>query len=85
MLGNNLSTLGVSSAQLDNHLNTVADRAGLGADDGEFGNGFGDFENHQQLATRFGWPLHAQHRRQAEPAELRMTSRTRRSGSRTAR
>ena len=59
MVGNNLSTLGVSSAQLDNRLNTVA--AGLiwTPTTGEFGRGFGDFENHEELATRLG--LHYTH------------------------
>ena len=54
MIGNNLSTLGVSSAQLDNHFNTIANALVWEPSTGEFGRGFGDFENHQEVATRFG-------------------------------
>ncbi len=52
MIGNNLSTLGVSSAQLDNHFDTVATSLIWEPTTGEFGKGFGDYEDHQQLATR---------------------------------
>jgi hypothetical protein len=52
MIGNNLSTLGVSSAQLDNHFNTIATALVWEPTTGEFGKGFGDFEDHQQMATR---------------------------------
>lgn len=53
MDGNNLSTLGVSAAQLNNKFDTLS--AGLiwMPTTGEFGKGFGDFEDHQKLATRF--------------------------------
>ena len=54
MIGNNLSTLGVSSAQLDNGFNTVAAALVWEPSTGEFGRGFGDFEDHQQVATRLG-------------------------------
>ncbi|MES2221815.1 MAG: hypothetical protein V4587_12730 [Acidobacteriota bacterium] len=54
MLGNNLSTLGVSAAQLDNGLNTWSTAIVWMPTTGEFGMGFGDFEDHQTLATRFG-------------------------------
>jgi hypothetical protein len=54
MMGNNLSTLGVSSAQLNPSLNTVATALVWMPTTHEFGPGFGDFENHQDLATRFG-------------------------------
>jgi hypothetical protein len=54
MIGNNLSTLGVSAAQLDNRFNTVSTALVWEPTTGEFGLGFGDFENHQKLATRFG-------------------------------
>src|SRR6516225_6526841 len=54
MIGNNLSTLGVSSAQLDNHFNTIATALVWEPTTGEFGKGFGDFEDHQQVATRLG-------------------------------
>ena len=59
MIGNNLSTLGVSSAQLDNKLDTLATALVWEPTTGEFGRGFGDFEDHQQLATRLG--LHYTH------------------------
>ena len=52
MIGNNLSTLGVSSAQLDNHFNTVSAALVWEPTTGEFGRGFGDFEDHQEVATR---------------------------------
>jgi hypothetical protein len=51
MLGNNLSTLGVSASQLDNGFNTFAG-ALIWEPRGEFGQGFGDFENHEKLAMR---------------------------------
>jgi len=54
MVGNNLSTLGVSAAQLDNLFNTVSSALVWEPTTGEFGPGFGDFENHQKLATRLG-------------------------------
>jgi hypothetical protein len=54
MIGNNLSTLGVSSAQLDNHFNTIATALVWEPTTGEFGRGFGDFEDHQRAATRVG-------------------------------
>src|SRR6516225_423917 len=54
MIGNNLSTLGVSSAQLDNHFNTIATALVWEPTTGEFGRGFGDFEDHQKVATRLG-------------------------------
>lgn len=52
MLGNNLSTLGVPASRLDNHFNTVASALVWTPTTGEFGGGFGDFEDHQKLATR---------------------------------
>jgi hypothetical protein len=52
MDGNNLSTLGVSAAQLDNKFNTLATALIWTPKTEDFGKGFGDFENHQQLATR---------------------------------
>jgi len=55
-LGNHLSTLGVSAAQLDPHLNTVASALWWMPTTGEFGPnmGFGDYEEHQKLATLLG-------------------------------
>ncbi|HKO97574.1 MAG TPA: hypothetical protein VJU86_11300 [Pyrinomonadaceae bacterium] len=55
MLGNNLSTLGVPASRLDNHLNTVASALVWTPTTGEFGAGFGDFEDHQKLATRLAF------------------------------
>jgi hypothetical protein len=55
MVGNNLSTLGVSAAQLDNRFNTVSSALVWQPTTGEFGAGFGDFENHEKLATRLGF------------------------------
>jgi hypothetical protein len=52
MLGNNLSTLGVSAAQLDNGLNTLATALVWTPTSGEFGAGFGDFEHHDNVAVR---------------------------------
>lgn len=52
MIGNNLSTLGVSAAQLNNGFNTVATSLVWMPTTGEFGQGFGDFEDHKRLATR---------------------------------
>lgn len=51
MLGNNLSTLGVSALQLDNNFSTFSS-ALIWEPRGEFGQGFGDFENHKKLAIR---------------------------------
>jgi len=53
MLGNNMSTLGVSASRLDNKFNTLSS-ALVWAPTGEYGQGFGDFEDHQSPATRFG-------------------------------
>jgi hypothetical protein len=55
MLGNNLSQLGVDAGQLDNGLNTVSGALVWLPSTGEFGtrSSFGDFEDHQKLATRF--------------------------------
>lgn len=53
MIGNNLSTLGVSAAQLNNKFDTLATALIWMPSTGEFGKGFGDFEDHQEVATRF--------------------------------
>jgi hypothetical protein len=52
MLGNNMSTLGVSAQQLDNGLNTFSGALVWTPTTGEFGSGWGDFEDHQKVATR---------------------------------
>ena len=56
MVGNNLSTLGVSAAQMDNTLNTVSTAIQWLPTTGEFGlyGTFGDYDYHQKLATRLG-------------------------------
>ena len=53
MLGNNLSTLGVSALQLDNNFSTLSS-ALIWEPLGDFGQGFGDFEHHEKLAARIG-------------------------------
>jgi hypothetical protein len=53
MLGNNLGTLGVSATRLDNKFNTFSS-ALVWTPTGEYGQGFGDFEHHEKLATRLG-------------------------------
>ena len=56
MLANNLSTLGVSAAQLDNTLDTTSLMLQWLPTTGEFGlyGTFGDFDHHEKLATRLG-------------------------------
>lgn len=54
MVANNLSTLGVSAAQLNNGFNTFSGSLVWKPTTGEFGTGFGDFEHHESLATRLG-------------------------------
>ena len=57
MFANNLSTLGVSAAQLDNRIDTQSFSLTWLPTTGEFGpfGTFGDYEGHQQVATRIGW------------------------------
>jgi hypothetical protein len=61
MFANNLSTLGVSAAQLDNRMDTQSYSLQWLPTTGEFGyiGAFGDFDDHQQVATRVG--LHYTH------------------------
>jgi hypothetical protein len=54
MVGNNLSTLGVNAAQFNNKFNTFSSAVVWEPTTGEFGPGFGDYEDHQKLATRVG-------------------------------
>jgi hypothetical protein len=56
MFANNLSTLGVSAAQLDNRMDTQSYSVQWLPTTGEFGlwNTFGDYDDHQQVATRIG-------------------------------
>jgi hypothetical protein len=55
MIANNLSALGVSAGQLDAKPNTFSAALTWMPTTGEFGfgSGFGDFEDHQELATLF--------------------------------
>lgn len=55
MIANNLSALGVNAGQLDAKPNTYSAALTWMPSTGEFGpaNGFGDFEEHQKLATLF--------------------------------
>src|SRR6185369_14131637 len=56
MVANNLSTLGVDAGQLDNEFSTVSTALWWMPTTGEFGpkQGFGDYEEHEKLATRLG-------------------------------
>jgi hypothetical protein len=70
MFANNLSTLGVSAAQLDNKFDTQSYSLQWLPTTGEFGlwGTFGDYDNHQKVATRVG--LHYTHsleERQSQP------------------
>ena len=68
MVGNNLSTLGVSAAQLDNGFNTISTSLVWKPTTGEFGPGFGDFENHEKFATRLGAHFtYSQENKQSQP------------------
>lgn len=70
MLGNNLSTLGISASQLDNKLDTWSGMLSWMPTTGEFGplGAFGDFEGHTELATRIGVHFtHSTEDRQSQP------------------
>ncbi len=56
MLGNNLSQFGVDAGQMDNSMDTWAFSLTWKPTTGEYGKtgGFGDFEQHDRLATRIG-------------------------------
>ena len=72
MFANNLSTLGVSAAQIDNRMDTQSYSIAWMPTTGEFGlwNTFGDYDDHQQLATRLG--VHYSHSLDAPPARRRV-------------
>jgi hypothetical protein len=70
MLANNLSTLGVSAAQLDNGLNTTSFMLQWLPTTGEFGlyGTFGDYDWHEKLATRLGAHYtHSREDKQSQP------------------
>lgn len=54
MIANNLSTLGVSAAQLNNGFNTFSTSLVWTPTTAEFGQSFGDFEHHDKFAARLG-------------------------------
>ena len=56
MIGNNLSQLGISAAQLDNQFNTSSYMIQWLPSTGEFGlyGTFGDYDYHEEVATRLG-------------------------------
>jgi hypothetical protein len=70
MFANNLSTLGVSASQLDNRFDTQSYSLQWLPTTGEFGyiGAFGDFDNHQKLATRLGVHYsHSLEEKQSQP------------------
>jgi hypothetical protein len=70
MIGNNLSQLGVSAAQLDNTFNTTSFMLGWLPTTGEFGlyGTFGDYDYHEKLATRLaGHYTHSREDKQTQP------------------
>jgi Protein of unknown function (DUF3011) len=70
MFANNLSTLGVSAAQLDNRLDTQSYSVQWLPTTGEFGlwNTFGDYDDHEKVATRIGVHYsHSLEEKQSQP------------------
>ena len=70
MVGDNLSILGVSAAQLDHKLDTYSLNLVWLPTTGEFGlwGTFGDYDDHQKVATRFGGHYtHSLEDRQSQP------------------
>ncbi|HXV60702.1 MAG TPA: DUF3011 domain-containing protein [Vicinamibacteria bacterium] len=70
MIANNLSTLGVSAAQLDNELNTSSFMLQWLPTTGEFGlyGTFGDFDHHETVATRLAAHYtHSREDKQSQP------------------
>ena len=70
MFANNLSTLGVSAAQIDNRLDTQSFSVAWMPTTGEFGlwNTFGDYDDHQKVATRIaGHYTHSLEEKQSQP------------------
>jgi hypothetical protein len=70
MFANNLSTLGVSAAQLDNKFDTQSFALTWLPTTGEFGlyGTYGDYDYHQKVATRVGWHYtHSVEDKQSQP------------------
>ncbi len=67
MVANNRSTLGVSAAQLPNRFNTISSVL-VWMPKGEYGPGWGDFENNKSTVTRFGFHFnHSDENKQSQP------------------
>ncbi len=81
MFANNLSTLGVSASQLDNKFDTQSYVVTWMPTTGEFGlwNTFGDYDDHQKLATRISLHYTSAARKSKASPEPK-ASRTARSG-----
>jgi hypothetical protein len=72
MIANNLSTLGVSAAQLDNKLETTSYMLQWLPSTGEFGlyGTFGDYDHHEKLATRLAAHYtHSREDKQSQPGQ----------------
>jgi hypothetical protein len=72
MIANNLSTLGVSAAQLDNRMDTYSLMLQWLPTTGEFGlyGTFGDYDYHEKLATRLAAHFtHSSEDKQSQPGE----------------
>ncbi len=70
MIGNNLSQLGISAAELDNTLDTTSLMLGWLPTTGEFGlyGAFGDYDYHENVATRLaGHYTHSREDKQSQP------------------
>jgi len=70
MIGNNLSQLGVSASQLESGLNTQSFALNWMPTTGEFGfnETFGDYDDHQEVATRLGGHYtHSREDKQSQP------------------
>ena len=75
MFANNLSTLGVSAAQLDNRFDTQSYSLQWLPTTGEFGlwGTFGDYDYHEKLATRLGVHYtHSLEDKQSQPGTERI-------------
>jgi hypothetical protein len=68
MVANNLSTLGVQASQFPGRFNTYSTALVWMPSTGEFGPGFGDFEEHDKVATRLGLHFtHSDENKQSQP------------------
>ena len=85
MIGNNLSQLGVNANQLPNHFNTIATALVWMPTTGEFGAGFGDYENHATVGYPPGSPLTVEAMKTSRASRTPRISKTPKFGSRTVR